>query len=260
VPIFLTAIDYGDTPTEDTAYRLAPGWELKGSFTMWDVGEFIQTEAKNYPDQCLFAILECFGQAGYTSDHAVLKNELYYFDIEEAEAAKEDPYLLWQFPKCHEKFMEFVAEASPLNWHDKMRWDDGSTDSPSILKGSESRSNFELTRWLQDQTTYVMRVPVEAACEALAVFPNGYFTDDLQPDENYMLAKALEENFKFRLIGIGATYLGFMRDTPVSAEEAAAVGQCLSPLYAYDPRADVSNQIAKIVEGETLIFIAYGNR
>lgn len=273
-PITLKATDYGETPPRNFVPLMAAGWTLEGSFTMWEVAEFIQSESTNYPDQCLFGIIEDLGQASYTSSHAMNSNELDDIDPETQEGLHPDSFEIFkageapefvgmrhpsEFPIRHKIFMNFVSDTGPADWHNSMMWDDGRSGCPTILVGSKKRPEVERWGWHRESLTYVMRVPVMAACEALAAFPNGYFSDDIQPEGNYALAKALEESFGLRLIGVGATYLGFMRDAPLTTHEAADFGQFLSPLFSNDP-LDVGARIAKIVEGEHTIFIAYGNR
>ena len=55
-------------------------------------------------------------------------------------------------------------------------------------------------------------VPVEKPYEGICGFPNGYFESDLNPFENYALAKHLFDKYNFELFGIGASFLGFFRN------------------------------------------------
>jgi len=164
-----------------------------------------------------------------------------------------------EFPIRHKMFMDWAAQASKTGWHNSLMWDEGDQGCPTLLVGSEKRPRVARWDWTRDKQSYVMRVPVKAACEAVCVFPNGYFSDDIQPEDNYHLAKVLEDKFGLEIFGFGATYVGYMRKSPFTPDEAVALGACLSPLYASEPK-NVGAKIAAIVEGEHTLFLAYGNR
>lgn len=273
-PINLTATDYGERSPKAWDALLAPGWVLEGSFTMWEVAAFIREQKANYPNAKLFGVLEDISQAFYTSGHSLRSNELDDIDPETQDGLHADSFENFEpgdpaefiglthpseFPIRHKIFMDYVAQSEPTAWHNAMMWDVGDVRCPSLVAGTPRCPDLGGRYWQRDRKTYVTRVPVGTAAEAIAIFPNGYFSDDMAPDENYGLAKALEDNFGLEIFGFGATYAGYMRDKALSGEEAKALGAFLAPLYASEP-ADVSAQIAKIAEDQHTIFLSYGNR
>ena len=270
-PITLKAADYGDEPPKTWVPLLAKGWTLKGSFTMWEIAEFIRKEKANYPNDTLFGILDDPSQAFYTSGHTMGMNGLEDIDPKAHEGLHpnslhdiEDGEFVYlshpsEFPIRHKVFMDYVEKAGPTDWHNAMMWTDGDSGAPVLLGSRMKHPPTQHWDWVRETLSYVLRVPVAQACEAIAVMPNGYFDDDMQPDENYQLARALEETFNLQIIGMGATYAGYMREAAFTAEEAQAFGEFLAPLYSSEP-ADVAARIAKIAEGEDTIFLAYGNR
>ena len=66
---------------------------------------------------------------------------------------------------------------------------------------------------LLDQPLLALIVPAAHPHEALAAFPNGYFSCDLGPVLNFAVARHLAEVHGYELIGVGAAYLGFLRAT-----------------------------------------------
>jgi hypothetical protein len=74
-------------------------------------------------------------------------------------------------------------------------------------------------------------VPVAHAADAIAAFPNGYFTADLNPMQNHVLARHLETTYGLALFGIGARCLGFRCVVPLSAETAGKLAAELRQFY-----------------------------
>lgn len=273
-PISFTAEDYGERAPETSTPLVARGWTLKGSFTMWEIADFIRREKSNYPDYKLFGILDEPEQAFYTSFHTMGKNELNDIDPETQAGLHPSSFQVFEegeeaefvglshpseFPIRHKLFMNYVSVSGQTSWRNVMMWDEGNSGCPTLLGGSVKCPSDKRWGWSRDTVSYVMQVPFENACEAIAVLSNGYFRGDLQPDQNYVLSKELFEHFGLQIFGMGSMYLGFMRDLPLTVVEAVELGEFLAPLYSNEP-ADVAVRIAKVAEGEHTIFIAYGNR
>lgn len=85
-----------------------------------------------------------------------------------------------------------------------------------------------------DFPIYAMLVPVQNRYDALCAFPNGYFTCDLSPMDNFAVAKRLQEKYDYFLMGVGASYLGFFRNTPLTQEQRSGLYKDLSMLYNID--------------------------
>ena len=54
----------------------------------------------------------------------------------------------------------------------------------------------------------------------VAAYPNGYFSDDLSPMQNYLLAELLRTEFGLELFGLGSFLAGYLRTEPFSRAEA----------------------------------------
>lgn len=112
------------------------------------------------------------------------------------------------------------------------------------------------------QTALALHVPVTHPSEALFGAPNGYFTGDLTPAHNFVLAEHLRLNHAYELMGLGANLIGFIRPEPADEDDVAAVLESVAWLYCgwndtsgewHDP---VPGLMASIV-GSRLLFLSY---
>ena len=134
----------------------------------------------------------------------------------------------------------------------------------ACLAAESARNNLrqeEQSFAFREKVSFVQIVPVDLSPEALAAYPNGYFTDDLDPFQNFTLAKYILDNFGFDLFGVGATYLGFMRDQILSTHEADKLGAFLEKLFdGYKGSVPLKNIISSKLTGAKEFYIAYGIR
>ncbi|MGF6191761.1 DUF4253 domain-containing protein [Serratia sp. 2723] len=112
---------------------------------------------------------------------------------------------------------------------------------------------------LLEQPLSALLVPVQHSCQALAAFPNGYFTSDLDPAKNFAVARHFSEAHGYELIGMGASYLGFMREVPSDTSVANAVAKDFCALYNTSDenlQARVS-KVAQAISGRTHLWLRY---
>lgn len=106
-----------------------------------------------------------------------------------------------------------------------------------------------------DQHILVKIVPVSKSYEAICGFPNGYFSSDLNPFENYAVAKHLHDKYGYEFFGIGASLLGFIRNHPLEEQEAAALVTDLIALYNSD--ASIYDSMLDLVKGSKYLILKY---
>ena len=99
-------------------------------------------------------------------------------------------------------------------------------------------------------------VPVTAAADALAAFPNGYFSSDLDPLQNHAIAQHLEAAYGLALMGVGARHLGFVCPDPLTQTEAAALADDLVSLHAEAP-VDAAERLASALTGKDWLLLRY---
>lgn len=118
-------------------------------------------------------------------------------------------------------------------------------------------ANTDLISVLDDEC-YLLRIPVQRACEAIYGFANGYFSSDLSPQENFRLAEHLENHFGYALFGIGASLIAFRRSRALNQAQAASLLDLLSRLYAReDNGVQVRALFADTIENRELLVLRY---
>ncbi|MGC5698567.1 hypothetical protein J4P02_00015 [Pseudomonas sp. NFXW11] len=206
--------------------------------------------------------LDDLAQARYTSGHA--RNNLGLDDATEQEIARlpaecfEDgeylgyPTTKAEFEICLRNFTELVATSSFADAcaHGL------SLDQQALEEWREYQQN-PVT--LLDQPLSALLVPVEHACQALAAFPNGYFTSDLGPAQNYGVARHFAQAHGYELLGIGASYLGFFRAEPADLSVANAVAADFCALYhvADEHRQAVISTVVEAICNRTHLWLRY---
>lgn len=102
-------------------------------------------------------------------------------------------------------------------------------------------------------------MPVQHSCQVLAAFPNGYFTSDLDPAKNFAVARHFSEAHGYELMGVGASYIGFIRAEPPDTSLANVVAQDFCALYNTndeDLQARIS-AVAQAISGRTYLWLRY---
>ena len=231
------------------------------------INTWIQKNLENSTFKYLYT-LDDFGQASYTSMHTI---ESYNLDNSDGYNLNglEDAVL---DDKTHKLFLKTVYEDGDsgeklfLNNLDEffIRKENflqhtvditlqNIIEKQPIFNADEFFSeNSDITAIL-DNEVYLLEVPVEKYYETIIAFPNGYFTDDLTPFENYFLAKILEEEFGYLLFGIGASSIAFYKKDKVDSSKLAKIF-----CKIYRCKDDKEYTIFKtIIENKKLLVLKY---
>lgn len=105
-----------------------------------------------------------------------------------------------------------------------------------------------------DEACYLLQVPVTRACDTLFAFPNGYFACDLGPAALYALARHLEDEFGYRLCGLGAALVAFLPGRRLDANALASLCDVLAQLYGDDA---LRYWFAPHIDGRQLLVLKY---
>jgi len=221
-------------------------YELKGNFTIDDIAAFVRDKRAQHPNHKLLGILDDFDQACYTSAHAC-SNHLREDEIED----------LWDEDTDTSKLTFEIREKQ----FKKLLNEDTSEAPPKTLFWFEDQvefSNIKTSPWTFRETfSYVHIVPVKSASQTLMEFPNGYFTSDYSPFQNFRLAEYLENNFSFELFGIGASYLGFERHDVLQDSELESLVNFLESLYINADASVIRDHLYKKLEGQRTFYFRY---
>lgn len=202
--------------------------------------------------------LDDLNQAEYTSTHATLTYDLDNtegYDLSGVDAvAFEEGGHIGYLSTPSEFFIRkenFIKQAGGVDFSEV--GERGLTIEDKEIQLLEKINEFPL-QYLDKQLMLCI-IPVEKAYEAICGFPNGYFSSDLNPFENYALAKHLQERYGYELFGIGASLLGFIREGRLEDQQARELIADL--IEVYNSKDDISEKMKGIITDKNYFFIKY---
>ncbi|EKT4100715.1 TPA: hypothetical protein ACGW13_004173 [Stenotrophomonas maltophilia] len=107
-----------------------------------------------------------------------------------------------------------------------------------------------------DEVVCVQQVPVDRDDLLIAALPNGYFSADWDIFQNHALIRHLQEHHDYRLFGLGASWLGFQRDSAPSPAQANALVADLQRVYAAGTH-DTWSKLAATLATRTTLLLGY---
>jgi hypothetical protein len=143
--------------------------------------------------------------------------------------------------------VEFHEVANVLEWE--------TATEPHDLIALNHNPDAALQLELDAQVIFQF-VPVVRAADALAAFPNGYFTADLNPAQNYILACHLEAAHGLALFGVGARFLGFRALQAFDETKAHALATELAAFYHGSTTAH-ADALARLLVGRDWLLLRY---
>ncbi len=172
---------------------------------------------KENPSFSFVYILDDIHQAQYTSMHSIIYNELddtKGYDLSALDSSCfEDGEHIGTLTTPEEYF---IRESNFLKKYRDSTFE--SVFSKKLViedKDDLILANKDITTLFDYKTTtYILKSPVKNCYKSIIFFPNGYFSGDFSPFENYYFSKLLEETYGYSLFGQGASYLAFYRESP----------------------------------------------
>ena len=252
----------GNGMRENPSVGTCDEYGVSGLTSVEDLTEARRRIAELHPGFKPLFSLDDLHQARYTSGH--VRNNLGMDDATEQDIAGLPPECFEQglyigypttkaeFAICLRNFTRLVAGTS---FEDACAH--GLTLDEQALQAWIGYQNNPVA--LLDQPLSALLVPVEQSCQALAAFPNGYFTCDLDPAKNCAVARHFSEAHGYELMGVGASYLGFIRAAPLDMSRTDAVAKDFCALYntgIEDLPARIS-AVAQAVCGRTHLWLRY---
>ncbi|WLQ15796.1 hypothetical protein O5O45_07705 [Hahella aquimaris] len=250
-------LEYIDTPSEDflcDRYRITDIDSLEEILTAY------RELSASHPDYRFLLTLDDLGQACYTSMHSKLSHDLDNtdgFDLSKLpsecfEDGEHKGYLSHkdEFPirrrnmearlKEH-PLADVIAKGVSLN-------EDAPEDIEDVNADPLALINAE---------TYLLKVPVTASHETIFAFPNGYFTSDLNPFENAILAKHLDDHFGYQLVGLGASYLAFLKTKPLDDNAIQKLIDVLDQIYRDEFDEDMKEMLRGFIVDNPVLVLKY---
>lgn len=252
----------GNGTYENPSAGTCDEYRVNGIASMDDLNEVYRSLVGAHPGFKPLFSLDDLSQARYTSGHA--RNAIGMDDATEQDIAQLPPacfengeYLGYpttkeEFAFCFRNFIGLVTDTSFAD-----ACEHGLTLDQQALSEWTEYQQHPIS--LIEQPLLALVVPVRQSYEALAAFPNGYFTSDLDPAKNFAVARHFLENHGYELIGVGASYLGFMRVEPPDEFRAKRVASDFCALYNTpdEAREAVVSLVVSAITGRRHLWLRY---
>ena len=247
--------------SEDTSSEIICESFLVSDINSFDeVIVFLHEYENKYKEFSILLTLDDLNQAHYTSMHATMAhdlNETDGYDLSQLdprafEGGEHIGYLSTQSEFFIRK-ANFERKIESVSFIDACKR--GLTISEEELTLLESIHRDPMT--FIDSEIIVRLVPVESSFLAISAFPNGYFRCDLNPFENYAVAKKLHEKYGYKLFGIGASLLGFVRDDVLNEQSAVLLAADIALLYNTTESDPHINSLINLAKTHNYFFLKY---
>ncbi|MFE4500045.1 hypothetical protein ACFRFQ_09270 [Rhodococcus sp. NPDC056743] len=191
-----------------------------------DILTLVSAERAAHLDARVFITLDDLAQASYTSMHAGEADDL--------EVATDDLDFLNDIDAQRRFELRQVAHVAAQLTKSELipSWGElhGTRECPPDCIDRMAEVNDAPSTILDDEIR-VLHVPVRDSLAAIAGFPNGYFSVDWDTFQNYTVTRHLADAYGYRPLGIGASWIGFERNTPLSLIQANELIEELKPIY-----------------------------
>jgi len=212
-----------------------PTYELSGWETIEEVLDFRNAIREERPGTQVLFILDDYGQALYTSGHAV-----HLYPSPELDLAEFSTLMTgWLREKLEEPTAEFDDTLIPI--------DDPDIDLLGLLQNPSLVFRSPLRGFI---------VASDEPSMAIAAQPNGYFTGDLTAAQNYLIAERLREQFGLEIFGLGSSSVAYCRDTALDVAEAQAIVDSFKGMYD-DMTDELAAQWAALTAGKRWFLLSY---
>lgn len=214
--------------------------------TFKELTEQYQTYCKELPGHRLLFSMYDVRQMLYTSMHATQR-----YDLDtDAMIDEGEPYHVCP-TKLREAFLDFVKEASF----------DSACERLDEIEDEELDRLVQYTKdpdQIVDERSAIYAFPAmpdDPWALALYGLPNGYFSSDLDPAENYAVALRFEQRYQYRLVGMGSCLLAFHRQGKLSAKQEGELLEDLLRLYGSPKSQSARDKLLdQIRSSEYLLF------
>ncbi len=218
--------------------HVTDGRVLTGAFDIETLSQTcLELEAETPGHVCL-ATLDNLGQADYTSMHAVNAHDL---DETEGHDLTGLPDEVFEEDGTHAGYLSTPAEF-PIRLANFRAKTFPALGEISLPPWSDDESLDDINRnpdTILDPVSVLRLVPVQTRADAIAAYPNGYFTCDLSPFANHTLAWHLETAYGYQLFGIGASHLAFRQTKALDESQKIDLSRELAALCTAPDRADL---------------------
>ncbi|APE35813.1 hypothetical protein BOX37_19760 [Nocardia mangyaensis] len=216
-----------------------------------DLVEAFAAARAAHPDARIVCTLDDLDQCVYTSMHAALR-------LDDDANWDDGPYDYHDPAAVHRVENARVARIAALlddparqvDWANLADTRAATEDDLTALVAANREPDHAL-----DDVVLIQRVPVDRDDFAVAGIPNGYFADDWDIFANHAVIRRMAGH-GYQHVAVGASLLGFVRSTPPSVEQAAAVVTDLIHLYG-TPESIAWHELALLLPTRRLLLLGY---
>lgn len=206
------------------------GWRLSGFSSVDELFAFRDERRAHAPENQVLFILDDQGQAQYTSMHASNAKGLDSPDqsLMTAEEWHTYEHELILTPQRYAETLvtnlrACAADSDLANASGRLLPIDA--EEIGLVAAHRDRNNV-----FQDPLL-CLSIRGEKAADAIAALPNGYFSGDLDPGENYLVAEQLHEQFDYEILGLGSYLAAYVRPEPFDQAQVTQVIESVRHLY-----------------------------
>ena len=213
------------------------------------------------PQHRYMSTLDDISQCSYTCGHAGQDDRLY---LEEPDDDEEDG-IDWDDPVQEAAWQQASLQhrVQQLNRPELVQsWDQvcGTLSTYASDVKALLQANREPDALLDD-VVFVQRIPVTGNDLMIAAQPNGYFSADWDTFQNHAIIRHLATQYGYRFFAMGASWMGFVRNTSPTEDLAQRLIAELRELYgkgrdevlAHPGWAELQQQL----QGQRLLMLGY---
>ena len=248
----ITPVDYREKyafqPVDTFSHR-----RLSGALPLRDVLDRLNALRQADPGHRYFCTLDDINQCCYTSGHAGNDDRL---DMDYGDTDFDDPESVHAFEvrRLAHVAAQLQDPALRQSWESVCGTLMTSQEDIDVLV----ETNRDPERVL-DTVVYIQRVAVPQDDLMIAALPNGYFSCDWDVFQNHAVIRRMHERHGYRFLGLGASWLGFVRDAPLNAAAAGALAADLADLYgcAGDEYQAAWRELTEIAASGNVLLLGY---
>jgi hypothetical protein len=246
------AIDYRE-PCEFQPLDTFSHRRLSGALSLQKVLACLDDLRQADPGYRYLCTLDDLNQSCYTSGHAGNDErlELDYGDTDFDDPASVHAY---EVRRLAHIAAQLRAPALRQSWENVCGTLATTQDDIAVLIDTNRDPDQVL-----DTVVYVQRLAVPEDELLIAGLPNGYFSCDWDVFQNHAVIRRMHAQHAYRFFGIGASWLGFVRDAPLSAVAADALVADLADLYgcSADEYQTAWRELAEIAVSGNVLLLGY---
>ncbi len=239
---------------------LCDAYALTGPISLATLESFVRSKIAQHPDSTLLATLDWLDQAAYTSGHATNAGDLDSIEAHDLSNIDADAFEYGEHIGYLSTKSEFPIRLSNLNSRaGSTTFDEACGKIPWQSENDrhdffQMNTNFGIQL---EEKSFVQIVPTSQPHEAIAAFPNGYFTSDLSPCQNYAISERFHRRYGYSLFGIGASYISFMRDALLPENLSTELARDISRIYGEDTNLKLIDQIRNCIADNRILVLRY---